>query len=97
MVEVNYRFPLVLWEQTDKYRQQLQAARTRFGEFSDVSFTSNCIPVVFKSTDTPFYENRGLSAKGALISAKRYGAAGYFKVEELEAFRKGEGVISTLR
>lgn len=106
MPKVEYRFPLILWEQTADYAQKLKEAQDRFvvirgevakrqitGFFPDVTFTSNGIPVVWANAGTPYFEIRGLSADQALKSAKKHGHTGYWDTEDLEAYVKGEGII----
>lgn len=102
MARVEYRFPLTLWEQTEDYSQQLAAAQARFSSLDgransaylpEVTFTSNCIPVIYRSDQTPHYERRRYSPTEALKSAKRHGTIGYFNVEDLQEFQKGEGII----
>lgn len=101
---VENKFPLILWEQTDEYQAEMAASQERFEQLAtklsdkhkqvpspDVTFTDNCIPVVWMNGHQPL-SNRW-NAEEALDSAKRHGTFGYFRVDDLEDFLKGEGFV----
>ena len=100
-----YSFPLKLWEETQDFKQKKKEAEDRFKELhakayplpiggfsTDVEFTANGIPVVYRNCAPPLGK-KPYYPEDALELAKEYGEIGSFTAEEIEDYIKGEGVL----
>ncbi len=100
-----YSFPLKLWEETADFKQKKKEAEQRFkaldektrekrisGISTDVRFTKNCVPVVWRNSSPPYWI-RPQTADHALELAQLHGSTNYVTAEEVEDYLKGEGFL----